>query len=258
MQLSAIIVVFNEERRLKDCLQSLTNLDEVIVVDLGSSDHSVEIAENMNFKVLSHPWVPIGEMVLPTLMPKMKNDWILRMDPDEVIPSNLYDDLSRLEVKDDIGIICLPKQFYFRGKKLDTTIWGGIRPNPQILNRSRVIVTNDVHRAYHCKPGYEKFTLPNRPGNAILHFWIDSYGQLFSKHARYISLEGESRYNNGSRFGWKSLFIPVKGFYQSFIKCSGWRGGWNGWFLSFFFAVYEARSVIALFRYEKKILREKV
>jgi len=252
MQISAIIVTFNEERRLEDCLRSLAKFDDVIVVDLGSSDQSVEIAKSLKFKVISHPWVPIGEMVLPAIMPKMKNDWILRIDPDEVMPSNLFEDLSRLEVGDDIGIICLPKQFYFKGKKLDTTIWGGVRPNPQIINRSRVIVTNEVHRAYHCRDGYERFTLPYRPGNAIVHFWIDSYEQLVSKHERYISMEGESRYNNGSRFGWKSLFIPLASFYQSFIKCSGWRGGWYGWFLSVFFAVYEARAILALYRYEKR------
>jgi glycosyltransferase involved in cell wall biosynthesis len=254
MKISAIIVVLNEEKRLKDCLSSLTKFDDVIVVDLGSNDQSVEIAKSMKFKVLSHPWVPFGEMVLPTLMPKMKNDWILRMDPDEVLPPNLFDELSQLEVHDNIGIICLPYQYYFKGKKLDTTIWGGIRSIPRIINRSRVNVTNEVHRAYHCKQGYERFTLLYRPWNAILHFWADSYGQLVSKHDRYISLEGESRYNNGDHFGWKSLFIPVESFYQSFIKSSGWRGGWHGWFLSFFFAYYEARAVLALYRYEKKIL----
>ena len=254
MQISVLVVVLDEERRLKDCLLALKRFDDVTVADLGSKDHSVEIAQSLGFKVVAHPKVPIGEMVLPALMPTMKYDWVIRVDPDEVLPPELLDDLSQLEVDDIYGIINVPYQYHFMNKKLDTTVWGGVRPIPRVINRTRVNVTPEVHRALHCKPGYELFTLPYRPGNAVLHYWVDSYGQLFSKHERYIAMEGESRYNNGFRFSWKSLLeIPLWSFKSSFIQCSGWRGGWHGWFLSAFFAFYQARSLLALHFYEKKI-----
>lgn len=258
MKLSALVVTFNEERRLRECLQSLRLFEDVIVVDIGSSDDSVKIAEEMGFKVLDHPWVPIGEVILPGIMPVMQNDWIIRVDPDEVLPPGLLDDLMRLEVSESVGIIHVPYQYYFLGKRLDTTIWGGVRPIPRVIHRARVNVTSDVHRALNCKPGYESFTLPSRPGNAILHYWIDSYGQLMEKHERYIAMEGEGRYNHGSRFFWRAFFTsPLKNFLISFIKCSGWRGGWAGWFLSFFIAFYEARALLSLRHYEKMGLKKK-
>ena len=253
MQISVLVVTLNEERRLADCLLSLKPFDDIIVVDLGSKDRSIEIAKNLGFKVITHPWVPIGEMVLPAMMPEMKYDWIIRVDPDEVIPLELIDDLFRLEVDDNIAIINVPYQYYFLNKKLDTTVWGGVRPIPRVINRTRVNVTPEVHRTLHCNPGYETFTLPFRPGNAVLHYWVDSYEQLFSKHERYIAMEGESRYKNGFRFSWKSLFLsPLRSFKFSFIKCAGWRGGWHGWFLSLFFGFYEMRSIISLKVYENK------
>lgn len=256
MKISVLVAVLDEEKPLKDCLLSLKRFEDVIVVDLGSNDHSVEIAQSLGFKVVTHPWVSIGEMVLPVMMPQMQNDWIIRVDPDEVLPSVLVDDLMQLEVDDKCAIINVPYQYYFKRKKLDTTIWGGIRPIPRIINRTRVNVTPEVHRTLHCKPGYETFTLPSRPGNAVLHYWADSYRQLFSKHERYIAMEGKSRYNNGFRFDWISFFLsPLRSFQQSFIKSSGWRGGWHGWFLSAFFAYYQTKSLLSLYFYEKQIRR---
>lgn len=256
MKISVLVAVLDEERRLKDCLSSLGRFDDVMVVDLGSKDRSVEIAQNLGFKVISHPRVPIGEMILPATMPKMQNDWIIRVDPDEVLPSNLVDDLMQLEVNDNIAIVNVPYQYYFRNQKLDTTIWGGVRPIPRVINRTKVKVTPEVHRTLNCKPGYETFTLPFRPGNAVAHYWADSYQQLISKHERYLQMEGESQYKHGMRFGWISFLLsPLRGFQKSFIKYSGWRGGWHGWFLSAFFAYYQTKSMLSLYLYEKQLRR---
>jgi glycosyltransferase involved in cell wall biosynthesis len=254
MQISVLVVTLNEERRLRDCLSSLKRFEDVIVVDLGSKDHSVEIAQSLGFKVITHPWVPIVEMVFPALLPTMKYDWVIRVDPDEILPPELIHDLFELEVDDKYGIINVPYQFYFRSKKLETTIWGGVRPIPRVIHRERVNLTTEVHRSFHCKQGFETFTIPHRAGNTVQHYWIDSYTQLFSKHERYIAKEGESRYNNGFRFDWRSFLLsPLQSFKHSFIKYSGWRGGWHGWFLSAFFAYYQTRSLFSLYLYEKKM-----
>lgn len=254
MNISALIVTFNEEKRLGDCLRSMKGFDDVLVVDIGSTDNSVKIAQNMGIKVLSYPWVPIVEMVLPGVMPNMQNDWIIRVDPDEILPPELIDDLLNLEVDEKVGMIYVPYQYYFLNKRLDTTIWGGVRPIPRVINRTRVNITSDVHKALNCKPGYGIYTLPSRPGNAVIHYWVDSYRQLFAKHERYLAMEGQSRYNNGFRFNWKSfLYNPLRSFAGSFIRYSGWRGGWVGWFLSSFITIYEARALLSLRRYEKKL-----
>jgi glycosyltransferase involved in cell wall biosynthesis len=252
LDISVIVVVMNEEARLKNCLDSLGRFNEVIVVDIGSKDSSIEIAKQLGYEVFQHEWVPIVENVLPQLLPKMKNDWIIRVDPDEVLPSELVDDLIQLELSMEYGIISVPYQYYFLNKKLNTTIWGGVRPILRVINRNRVTVEPYVHTALKCKDGYKVFNLPYRSGNAVQHYWIDSYEQLFSKHERYIRMEGESRYNHGMRFHWMYLFAkPVYVFLKGFILQSGWRGGWHGWFLSIFYAYYEFRSLISLYKYSK-------
>ena len=257
MNLSALLVVFNEEKRLGDCLRSLKLIEDVIVVDIGSTDSSAKIAKDMGFKVYKHPWVPVVEMVLPNMIYLLKNDWFIKVDPDEVLPINLIDDLLNLDVDEKVGIVQVPYQYYFLNKKLDTTIWGGVRFIQRIFHRDRVNVTADVHRALNCKPGYEQYKIPSRPGNAVIHYWIDNYQQLITKHERYIALEGMSRYNNGSHFSMRALITnPLKIFRHSFIECHGWRGGWVGWFLSFFIAFYEARALLSLRMYEKSISKK--
>jgi glycosyltransferase involved in cell wall biosynthesis len=108
MKISVLVVTLNEERRLRDCLSSLKLFDDVIVVDLGSTDQSVEIAQSLGFKVITHPWVPIVEMVFPALLPIMKYDWVIRVDPDEILPPELIHDLLQLEAADTYGIIYVP------------------------------------------------------------------------------------------------------------------------------------------------------
>jgi len=84
MKISTLVVTYNDEKHLEECLDPLRRFAELVVVDLGSSDRSVEIAQRLGIKVIRKPWVPIGEMILPTMIPTMKHDWVLRVDPDEV------------------------------------------------------------------------------------------------------------------------------------------------------------------------------
>ncbi|MFH2102001.1 MAG: glycosyltransferase [Chloroflexota bacterium] len=252
MKISAFVVVYNEERRLRECLNSLKNFDELLVVDLGSRDRSTEIARGLGITVIQHKWVPIVEMVLPTVMPGMRNDWIIRVDPDEVLPSGLVNELNDLEVGEKIAIVAVPYQYYFLNKKLDTTVWGGIISGGRVINRNRMIINAEVHQSFYCKDGYEPFNLPFNGNNAVQHYWIDSYSQLFSKHERYLGFEGQARYKRGATFSWEEMAkYSWWNFKTSFIVKSGWRGGWNGWFLSFFYALYEARAWLSLRRYEK-------
>lgn len=254
MEISVLIVIHNEQDRLPDCLESVKNFSDVLVVDIGSTDSSTKIASTMGFQVIKHEWVPIVEWVLPSILPSMKFNWIIRVDPDEVLPQQLIDDLNKLEPSDKTGIINLPYQYYFLNEKLSTTIWGKILHIPRVLNRKRVDISRDVHRGLKCKTGFGSYDLPFTGNNAVKHYWVDSFQQLFEKHKRYIEMEGESRYSNNQRFSWKTLVVEtLASFYLSFFKYSGWRGGWPGWFLSFFYTWYSFKSWLSLKKFERSL-----
>ena len=227
-------------------------------MDLGSSDRSVEIAQRLGIKVVRKPWVPIVEMILPTLIPTMKHDWVLHVDPDEVFSPTLVDDLLALDPGDDYGAVAVPIQYYFLNKKLDVTIWGGLNFGRYVLHKQRVdFGDQEVHSTNYCKKGFKIFTLNFSGDNFVAHYWIDSYVQLFSKHERYLKMEGKARFARGERFSLKKMIIStLRKFKNSFIKKKGWRGGWTGWFLSFFYVQYVARGWLALRRYENSQKQE--
>jgi glycosyltransferase involved in cell wall biosynthesis len=254
MKLSVMVVTFNDDKYLEKCLFALRRFDELIVVDLGSSDRSVEIAQNQGFKVIIHPWVPIGEMIYPDLKHSMRNNWILRVDPDEIFSSDLVDQLLILEIGDDYGMITIPFQYYFMNRKLDTTAWGGIRYATRVSHKERTFMESGVHGKHLCKEGYGIYQIDFSNNNVAAHYWVDNLSQMFSKHERYLKMEGASRYGKGARFSWAQVIKQTLVHFRfSFIQRSGWRGGWAGWFLSFFYAQYEARSWLALRQYEKHL-----
>jgi glycosyltransferase involved in cell wall biosynthesis len=251
MKISALVVTYNDKKHLAACLAALKRFDELVVVDIGSSDGSFETALQFGDRVFQRSWVPAVEIILPDIIDLPCNDWILRVDPDEVLPPALVDDLLKLNVGETCGMVAIPFQYYFLGKKLDTTVWGGVKYGNRLSHKERTILESQVHRTYQCKDGFETLTLDFKGNNDVMHFWIDSYSQLFSKHERYLRMEGQSRYSQGQRFSWSKLVnYTWKMFRKSLVEQSGWRGGWVGWFLSFFYAHYEMRGWLSLRKHQ--------
>ena len=58
--LSVIVITKNEERNIRACLKSVTWADEIIVVDAGSMDHTVDVAKEFTQKIFSRPWDGYG------------------------------------------------------------------------------------------------------------------------------------------------------------------------------------------------------
>ena len=83
MGLSVIVITRNEEKDICACLESVHGLaDEIIVVDSGSTDQTVELAQRYTDKVIHHDWVGYGPQKQFAL-DKTTEDWILNIDADE-------------------------------------------------------------------------------------------------------------------------------------------------------------------------------
>ena len=98
--ISLCMIVKNEERRLKECLASAKPIvQEMIVVDTGSSDRSVEIAEQMGAKVFHHPWEGSFSIARNQSLSYASSDWILILDGDEILSPEAVEDLSQIDFK---------------------------------------------------------------------------------------------------------------------------------------------------------------
>lgn len=252
---TGIVATLNEDKRLDECFASLSFCDQLIQVDMGSEDRSVEVGQKFGVELVRHEPVAVVEELRSGMAGRAEYDWVIFLDPDEIFPVSLIEEIIEVISSDEtIGSILIPLRFYFKGQSLDCTIWGGNKYKRAINHRDRVVFTPNVHRGFELKEGYRELYLEPEEDLFIRHYWIDSYSELFTKHSRYIKREGESRYNTGERFTWY-LWIreTIKALKLNLIDYGGARGGLRGVFLSTFYACYIARSLLSLRRYQKKV-----
>jgi glycosyltransferase involved in cell wall biosynthesis len=252
LPITALVVVLDAERWLPACLPSIRFCDEILVVDIGSKDRSVEIALGHGARVITHARVPFAEVLWPDVVPQAKHDWIMRFDPDEVFDDRICVELQTALSGGWNGIIRVPYQYYFRRQVLSTTIWGGVRHMNVLFHRSRVEVRPFVHGGLKLTPGYVSIEIDKTKLYPVQHYWIDDWTQMREKHARYLLSEGPDRLARGEHFGWfKAIIMTGRALGTSLVWRSGWRGGADGWALSFFYAGYVWRSQWSLRKAER-------
>jgi glycosyltransferase involved in cell wall biosynthesis len=255
IQFTGIVVTYNEERRLRECLNSLVFCEQLLVIDLGSEDRSIEIARECGAEVVQRERVAVVEEVRKEAISYADNDWVIFLDPDEVFPDGIVDDLRSL-IKEDphLGVIRIPWQFYFRGEPLYVTRWGKQKSKGVVRHKQRNRFVPHVHRGIRLLDGFTSATIPREPNLFIKHYWVDSYRQMFEKHWRYIKKEGNARYNSGERFGWKRWGKETwRALKRNLINYKGLKGGLTGIFLSLFYAWYINMSLLSLWLYQKRV-----
>jgi hypothetical protein len=253
-RITAVVVSHNEAGKLRTCLPRLRWCDQLIVVNLASTDDTATVASQHADLVLDHPHCPIVEPVRCFAAEHATSPWLLFVDPDELVPAVLIDDI-RQAVHDHpaSGIIRLPWQFYFKGRRLDGTVWGGAHRSKRFLvHRFRCELNGLSQRGCELLPGFVETSVLPRPGNHIRHEWIDSWHQLFEKHIRLAWHEGPALAERGQRCEWRTLLVePIKAFKYSLIDREGWREGRRGLMLSVVYSGYLALAAVSHWRHHR-------
>jgi glycosyltransferase involved in cell wall biosynthesis len=117
---TALILSFNEEIHIERCIKSLVNAGiTVFVVDSGSTDRTIEIAESLGAKVYSNKWKNYADQFQWGLDNcPIKTDWVMRMDADEYIEPDLIEEIKhRLSsIKPEINGIYIRRKYFFLGQ----------------------------------------------------------------------------------------------------------------------------------------------
>ncbi len=252
LQFSAIIVTYNEGIYLQSCLQSLSFCNQIVVLDLGSTDNTLEIAHRYATEVLTHEKIPIVEKIYPIYRQISKNDWIFVLDPDEVFEPALLPKIIELIARQhNIGEICIPRKNYFRHKPLHGTIWGGIQSVTRLIHKDRVDFPQVVHHGFVLKDGMVRQIIAE-PGLYINHYWVEGYTEFIKKHFRYLLHEGEAKYGMGIRFNFLRMLIDTwRALINNLIRSGSWRHGLDEIVLSFLYTFYVFISWVALWKFER-------
>jgi glycosyltransferase involved in cell wall biosynthesis len=253
---TAIIGSHNEAELLRRCLPSVAFCAEVIVIDIDSQDETAAVAARNGARVLRHDWVPIAERARLELVREARHDWLLFLDPDEVLPAALAAQIAALVpgLESDVAVVDCPWQFYFRGRPLRGTIWGDVSRKRTLARRGSADLRPTVHSGTRVPAGYRAADIPFSGDNAIAHYWAPGYRALVAKHWRYLKLEGQDRYEQGMITGYRDVLrTPWPKFYESFVTRRGYRDGLTGFALSLVWAAYSTGAKVALLRELRRV-----
>ena len=193
--LSITVITKNEEDRLPLCLESVKDIaDEIIVLDSGSEDRTVEIARQYTDQVFVTDWPGYGKQKQRALE-KASCDWVLAIDADEALTPELRDEIAAM-LNSDIEEVAyyLPWAVTILGKRLDHG--RSARAPLRLFKREGSRFSEDVvHETVLLPPGKTA-----KMKGRLLHFTHRDFGHALYKNADYAWLGAQKRFEKGCIF----------------------------------------------------------
>ncbi|WP_439102833.1 glycosyltransferase family 2 protein [Congregibacter sp.] len=193
--LSVLIITKDEEDRIERCLESTKELaDEIIVLDSGSTDKTLDIVARYTDKFFSTDWPGYGRQKQRAL-DKARCDWVLSIDADEALDREMQQWLTEFlaqEQRDVVGAR-LPWGVTVYGKRLDHG--RSARAPLRLVRRAGASFTDaQVHEELRTASG----TIVRANGR-LLHFTSRNYGHSLEKNVNYSWLSSQKYFDSGRR-----------------------------------------------------------
>lgn len=243
--ISAVLVNFNEAEKLEKCLKSLSPFaDEIVVLDLGSKDESLAICKKYGAKVFDHEFVPFVEKVRNYAVSKADGNWVLVVDPDEVIGETLKKKLKRIVSEGKYHAVNIPRKNIFFGRWISHSNWWPDR-HVRFFKRGSLLWSDKVHQ--YPKVTGKLLNLEAQEDLAIEHFGYDSISQFLERQNRYSTFEAMDLFSSGTRFSWFNfIWMPLREFLVRFIRHSGFLDGFYGFALAILMVIYKLEVLVKL------------
>ncbi len=247
MKISAIVITFNEEENIKDCLESVNWADEIIVVDSHSSDKTIEIARSNTDKVFSVEMQNVTEK-RKFSVDKAANDWILFVDADERISKELSEEILALTPPEDTAGYFLNRKNFYLGKWIKHC---GIYPDYHIrlFNRKKAAVNDRIiHEGIEVKGK----TLQLR--GALLHYPVRDINGMIDKVNYYSTMESQEHFNNGRKISKAGAFTHAAAtFLVMYFSRKGFMDKLVGFYVSVSYSVTTFMTYLKLLKLQNKI-----
>ena len=229
--LSVAIVTYNEEANLARTLASVTWADQIVVVDSGSTDRTVEIARRSNATILERPWPGFAEQKNFAIA-QCTGDWILSLDADEELSTELQQEIRQILASQPTA-----DAFYLKRRNLFLGRWmrhGGFYPDAKL----RLFRRNPSHPpVFEPRPVHETIQ-PHGPTATLrcdlIHHAYPTLESYIEHMDRYSSLGAQILVDKGRTstgilaFLAHVLFIPVLTFKWNYIFRLGMLDGREG------------------------------
>ncbi len=224
--ISVIIITYNEEKNIKDCLESVKWANEIIVIDAESVDSTIDIAKNYTDKIFVRKWEGYSSQRQYSLE-KANNEWVLSLDADERVTDDLRKEIDFVLLNNNcINGYYIPRRNYFYRQEIKTCFW---YPDYQLrLFRKKFASIN--HRKVH--EGFEVDGKKDYLKNGLIHYAHRSFNDTFHKINTYSYLQAQERYNDKKIKTFDLVLHPFAAFLNHFISRKGYKDGVYGLMVS--------------------------
>jgi glycosyltransferase involved in cell wall biosynthesis len=225
-KVSAVIITRNEAANIAACLDSLTFCDEVIVVDCGSDDGTVELAQQRGARVIHHEWTDHGTQKNIALS-HATGDWAFSIDADERVTPALAAQLQQAMANDTYVGYEMPRLSTFCGR----TIWhSGWYPDRtlRLFRRDKARFSDHlVHTRILCDGPVGRLT------ERLIHHPVIRLEDALSRMDRYSTAGAEMIIASGRRVWFSTGIVRgITAFLRSYVWRAGFLDGREGFILA--------------------------
>ena len=231
--LSVAIITFNEADRISAAIKSVSFADEILVLDSGSTDATVEIAKKLGARVLSTDWPGHVEQKNRALQ-MVEGEWVLHVDADERVSKELSEEILGIINQDSQHVAFrVKRQNWWEGKPVRFGRWGFDRPIRLLKKSSGNWVGEDPH---------DRLDIDGKVGKLsglLVHHPYRNLKEHWSTVDRYTELAALSAHERGRRSTVLDIFFrPPAHFFSSYLLLFGFLDGLRGLCLAWIGSVY--------------------
>jgi glycosyltransferase involved in cell wall biosynthesis len=192
--LSVAMITKDEEINLRPCLQSVDFAGQVVIVDSGSTDKTLEIAAEFGCEIYREQWHGFGPQK-QSAIEKCRRPWILVLDADERIPPETAEIIKKIVTTRKVpeAGFSFPRKNYFQGKWIKHAGWWPDRVVRLFRKGAGSMTPSAVHEAVEVQGVVGKLNIP------IEHFTESNLSKVLQKIDKYSTLGAEEAFSTGGK-----------------------------------------------------------
>jgi glycosyltransferase involved in cell wall biosynthesis len=252
MRLSGMVIAKNEAKRIGSCLDSLSFCDEVLVIDSGSTDGTLEIVRTKGARLIERPFAGMNDQK-DFGRQHAQGKWVLNLDADEVVTPELRAEiLALIEAADAKAAYRIPFRNHFRDAWVRRC---GYYPDPHIR-----LVQRD--RAYWDAriPAHDHVVVDGEIGTMhghIDHFSFESMKHYLDKSAGYADAFARDALARGRRVGPLTILVHTAfRFFKAYVLKGGFLEGSLGLTVSGLQAIQAFQKYVRLWELQSEQKRD--
>ena len=226
IKISAVVNTRNESENLFDCLKTLKFCDEIVVVDMESTDNTKEIAQQFTNRIYDHQAVGFVEPARNFAINKALGDWILIIDADERVPKTLAAKLIEIADRNELDFVRIPRKNLVFGQWLQHSRWWPDY-NIRFFKKDSVEWQDEIHSVPITFGN--GFNLQDDSDFAIEHHHYRTIDEYFTRSLRYSTQQAKELIKSGYVFDPADLVKkPLGEFLSRFFAGEGYKDGLHG------------------------------